>query len=98
MKKIIEQLRLIILVLLVIVATVFGGIKLMRLQIVDGSEYLEQSKTVSIATQTIPASRGEIVDAKGKPIVQNKVGFNVIIEKPFSQAIFRKVMKSLSVL
>lgn len=83
MKKFIEQLRLIILVLLVIVATVFGGIKLMRLQIVDGSEYLEQSKTVSIATQTIPASRGEIVDAKGKPIVQNKVGFNVIIEKAF---------------
>ncbi|MFR4476038.1 MAG: hypothetical protein ACLT3Y_01585 [Ruminococcus callidus] len=31
-------------------------------------------------TQTISATRGEIVDSSGKAIIENKVGYNVIIE------------------
>lgn len=60
-----------------------AGIRLMKLQIVDGADYLEKSRQNTLGTQEIHAARGEIVDCKGIPIVQNKVGFNVIVERAF---------------
>lgn len=60
-----------------------AGIRLMKLQIVDGADYLEKSRQNTLGTQEILAARGEIVDCKGIPIVQNKVGFNVIVERAF---------------
>lgn len=58
-------------------------IDLMKIQIVDGEEYLEKAKTTRTATQVITSPRGEIVDRNGNEIVSNKTGFNVVIEKAF---------------
>lgn len=83
MHKIDDKIRAVILVVVILVAMALCGVRLMRLQIVQGEEYLALSKTGTYGKQTIEAARGEIVDINGVEIVKNKVGFNVIIEKAF---------------
>ena len=58
-------------------------IDLMKIQIVDGAEYLEKTLTTRMATQVISSPRGEIVDRDGDEIVSNKTGFHVVVEKAF---------------
>ena len=53
----------------------------MKIQIVDRNVYVETKPYTYTAEQTIHATRGEIEDVKGTPIVKNKLGFNVTIEK-----------------
>lgn len=77
------RVRMIILIVFIAVATALCGIRLMKIQIVDGETYLEQSKYAAKGTQLIKAARGEIVDTNGIQIVKNKAGFNVIIEAAF---------------
>lgn len=78
-----ERIRTIILVVFIIVAMALCGVRLMKIQIVNGKEYLAKSKSASTGTQLIKAARGEIVDVNGVQIVKNKAGFNVIIEAAF---------------
>lgn len=52
----------------------------MKIQIVDSNTYISQHYSTDTYTQTIAATRGEIVDCNGDPIVQNSVGYNIIIE------------------
>lgn len=78
-----ERLRSVLLAVTVIASLALCGVRLMTVQIVDGEEYLRASKTSVEGLQTIQATRGEIVDVNGLPIIQNKVGFNVIIQKAF---------------
>lgn len=59
------------------------AVDLMKIQVVDGAEYLEKAKTTRQASQVITSPRGEIVDVNGNEIVSNKTGFNVVIEKAF---------------
>lgn len=59
------------------------AVDLMKIQVVDGAEYLEKAKTTRQASQIITSPRGEIVDVNGGEIVSNKTGFNVVIEKAF---------------
>ena len=83
MHKLFERLRAAL--FFIIILGMFGlcAIDLMKIQIVDGAEYLERSKTTSQASQVISSPRGEIVDINGNEIVSNKTGFNVVIEKAF---------------
>ena len=83
MRKAGDRIRALIIVIMILVCMAFCGVGLMKIQIVQGKEYFEKSKVTSLGTQTINAARGEIVDSKGVPIVGNKVGFNIIIEKAF---------------
>ncbi len=83
MHKIFERLRAALFLVIILAMFVLCAIDLMKIQIVDGAEYLEKSKTTRQATQVISSPRGEIVDIKGVEIVSNKTGFNVIIEKAF---------------
>lgn len=83
MNKINSNVRTIVIIVLIVLMMVFCGVRLMKIQIVEGSDFLEQSKVSSSSIQGIQAARGEIVDSEGVPIVANKVGFNIIIEKAF---------------
>ena len=78
MKEILERLRTAILVIMVVIAVALGTVRLMTIQIVNGDSYLQKSEYTSVYEQTIKATRGQIVDVNGTPIVENKVGFNVI--------------------
>lgn len=102
MDGIAEKIRALFLVGVTLAAMAFGTIALMKIQVVDGSEYLEKAKSTSMAQQDIQAPRGEIVDAAGKEVVSNKVGYNVILEKAFlpsdKQEINRIVLKIAEIL
>ena len=73
-------------VILVVIAVALGCIRLMTIQIVNGDAYLQEAENISIYTQNIKSTRGIIVDNSGKPIVDNKVGYNVIIDDAFFPA------------
>ncbi|MGN1481989.1 peptidoglycan D,D-transpeptidase FtsI family protein [Porcipelethomonas sp.] len=83
MKEILDRLRTAFLAIIVIIAVALGGIRLMTVQIVNGDSYMAESEYTSIYTQTIKATRGQIVDNDGNPIIENKVGFNIIIDDSF---------------
>lgn len=80
MKEIFARLRTAFLAILVVIAVALGCVRLMSIQIVNGDAYLQESEYTSVYTQPIKATRGQIVDADGKKIIENKVGFNVIID------------------
>lgn len=80
MKEFFARFRTAFLAILVVISVAFGCIRLMTIQIVNGDEYLQENEYTSIYTQPIKATRGQIIDANGNKIVENKVGFNVIID------------------
>ena len=83
MKKLSGVIRGTIAVAIIVLFAVFFGIRLMKLQIVNGQMYLGLSKSSTTAYQTLAAARGEIVDRNGVPMVENEVAYNVIIEHSF---------------
>ncbi|MCD7959081.1 MAG: hypothetical protein LUF89_06280 [Ruminococcus sp.] len=54
--------------------------RLMKIQVVDSDTYVNTNTSTLTYTQTISATRGEIVDSDGNAIIENKVGYCVIIE------------------
>ncbi len=83
MKKVFEILRVCVAIAILAVTFIYGGLRLMKIQVVDGEMYLAMSKTSTTATQTVSAARGQIVDANGSPLVENQVSYDVIIEYSF---------------
>lgn len=83
MKRFFEIFRVALAVIILAAACVFAGIKLMKIQIVDGEKYLRLSKKSTTAEKTIFAVRGEITDRNGVPLVENKVSYDVILEYSF---------------
>lgn len=61
----------------VIVISFLCGIRLLRIQLVDGAGYLGMTKESHVAEQDIEAARGQIVDANGKVLNTNKIIYNV---------------------
>ena len=78
-----DNFRFVFITAATLTAMSMGALRLMKLQLVDGSSYLEKSKSTGVAEQVINAPRGEIVDFSGDYIVSNKAGFNVVVEKAF---------------
>ncbi len=83
MKGIFEKLRAYFFVILTVAAACACLYRLMQIQIVEGDSYLIKSRTISVETQTIEASRGEITDINGNLLVSNKSCFNVCVDKAF---------------
>ena len=83
MKRFFEIARIFAVMAVLAVSILFAGSTLMKIQVVDGAMYLEMSKSSKSATQSVSAARGQIVDTKGKPLVENRVSYNVIINRSF---------------
>ena len=83
LRQISEFLRSSFLVLLVCVSASFAIYRLVKLQIVAAEEESHTQIAESVYTQVIPAVRGEIVDCNAEPIVSNKIGYSLIIEKAY---------------
>lgn len=62
---------------------VFFAGDLVKLQIIEGSEYDLASSSVSAKTATVHAARGEIVDCDGKPLIFNSQGYSIIFDGAF---------------
>ena len=63
--------------ILAITLACFSG-KMAELQLVNADVYLAQADTSSHRTLTIHASRGQIIDRYGRPLVINREGFNIV--------------------
>lgn len=75
-----QSIKTAIAVFLVAAGFVSCSLKLMKVQLAEGDTYEREAAITSEYKQSITSSRGEIVDATGKVIVGNKVGYNVIIK------------------
>lgn len=73
--------RSIILVCLLLCILAVFAVRLMRLQIVHGEEYLEKASSTVTVTGAITAARGEMVDRYGRVIVGNRVGYTVSLNR-----------------
>ena len=86
-RKFIDGLITAIIILIVLASMSFAVIELLKIQVSeDNSEYIDftgSAENITVSTQKINATRGEITDINGNPIVKNKVGYNVIIQAAF---------------
>ena len=57
--------------------------KLFNLQVVNGVTYREQSERRLLRSHSITASRGEITDRYGRPLVTSRMGFDLIAYKEY---------------
>jgi penicillin-binding protein 2 len=87
LKKLADGLRTAFIILIVLASVSMAVIRLLKIQISGENETYINFNTsqgnIIKSTQTINATRGEIVDVNGNPIVENKVGYNVIIQAAF---------------
>lgn len=68
-----------LLVAFMLCALALCGYRLMKIQLVDSEKYMSRKYSTYKYSQTIDATRGEIVDCTGNPIIVNKVGYSVVI-------------------
>lgn len=86
MSRISKFIRTVILIILVLAMVFLCVLRLMKLQIVDGAEYLAMTETSYTASQEIIATRGQIFDVNHKLLTTNKIIYRVIIQKSFLTA------------
>lgn len=87
MKTLSDHIKVIVTVIFVLIMGILGAMRLMKIQVVSDSN----TETVSPAgernlityTQSSKATRGDIVDCFGKPIIQNTIVYNIVLEKAF---------------
>lgn len=94
LRKITDGLRYALIILFVIASASMAVIHLLKIQVSDNnSEYTDftaDKPNVIESTQSINATRGEIVDVNGVPIVENKVGYNLILQEAFFPSDYEK--------
>lgn len=83
MEKKVNRNRIFVLLGVVIAAVLIFGLVLIRIQIVEGQNYSELATKGSTRSQIIQAARGEITDRYGRPLVQNKIGYNLLLDKAY---------------
>jgi penicillin-binding protein 2 len=66
---------------LLIIAIAFYVLRLINLQLALGNDFLEQSQKKVLRNTIIQAPRGEICDRLGRPLVTNRKGYTIYIEK-----------------
>lgn len=83
MEKRTKIIRAVISIVLVAVILTVYGFRFVRLQIIDGEYYVSQSKSSSKKELDLSASRGEILDTNGNPLVINRTGYSVEFDYAF---------------
>ncbi len=64
---------------------ILTAVSLLRVQIVDGDDYYTQAERKTTSSVKIEAARGEILDRYGRPIVKNRVCFNIVFDRIFME-------------
>lgn len=81
MSKFQNLLRSAVLAAIVIGAAFLCGLRLLEIQIADGSKYLAMTQSTHTATQDIEAARGKIADSTGKILNTNELNCSVKLQK-----------------
>ena len=53
---------------------------LVKIQIIDGDEYKAASASLAVSKTTVKASRGEVYDTSGNPLVTNRQGYDLVFK------------------
>lgn len=53
---------------------------LVKVQLIDGAQYRAAGANLAVSQTTVKASRGEILDCNGEPLVTNRQGYSVIFK------------------
>jgi len=53
---------------------------LVKIQIIDGAEYKAASANLAVSQTTVKASRGEVFDTSGNPLVTNRQGYDIVFK------------------
>ena len=75
--------RFIFLVILLFICTAIIVGRLFNMQINEGDEYARRAERRVVRNINVSAPRGEILDRYGRPLVTNRMGFNVVLNKAF---------------
>ena len=75
------RIRAVLLALVILLIVCLYGVRLMAIQVVDGSSYAQLAKSRNSLTQTIQAARGEMVDRYVRPLVVNESWFDIVFDK-----------------
>jgi len=81
-KKMIKNRTAVMLVFTVLVFCVFAA-RLVQIQIIDTEKYRRQSERQLATPSPVKASRGEILDRYGRPLVVNRDGYNIVFDKAY---------------
>jgi len=76
-----NRVKIIIGIIILLIVLIF--IRLINLQIINGASYKEQSEKRLLKSLPVTASRGDITDRYGRPLVTNRMGFNIIFQKEY---------------
>lgn len=79
MKKLIPTSRLIIGTAIVVFLLIFYFVVLFKLQIIEGAKYSEESANSIVTTEVVAATRGNLVDRYGRPLVTSRACHNIVI-------------------
>ncbi len=87
MKTLSDRIKIIVTVLFVLIMGILGAMRLMKIQVVTDNNTDTVSpvseRNLITYTQSSKATRGDIIDCFGKPIVQNTIVYNIVLEKAF---------------
>ena len=75
--------RLIALFVIMVLLAGVSGAGLFSLQVINGAAYHEQAQNRLTSSSTVSASRGEIVDRYGRPLVTNESVYSLRIDYPY---------------
>ena len=85
--------RVVGIVIITLILALICFVRLFNLQIIHGTEYRAQASQRLYRAYAIPAPRGEILDRNGVPLVKNRMGYTVRIEKTdLSDDEFNKIL------
>lgn len=73
--------RIGILMILIAALALACVIRLFDLQIVKGTKYESQANQRLVRAYSLPAPRGEILDCNDKPLVENRMGYSIQVQK-----------------
>lgn len=87
MKTLSDRIKIIVTVLFVLIIGISGAMRLMKIQVVTDNDNdiaaPVSERNLITYTQSSKATRGDIVDCFGKPIVQNTIVYSIVLEKAF---------------
>lgn len=83
MNGIYKSSRTTIAIILIIVTLIGFGYQLYDIQITNNEYYAAQNNAVKTYTVPIEASRGEIVDRNGNPLVTNRQGNSIVLNAAY---------------
>ena len=83
MKKLIDSKRLLFLGVVLAVLIMVYFVTLYKLQIVEGARYAEESANSRVTTETVAATRGNILDRYGRLLVSSTPCYNITINRRY---------------